>query len=216
MQGAQIEYCCGSILEGNFRNSRREGLCTLRLACKDYLKAEYKNGLAHGMGFAQFHNYGNFSRISYEGEFQQGQKFGYGEMLVSGLAQSPRGTDIEGGDAFAVFNGEWRNDLQYYGSFSGFGHKYMGFWRGRLMDKEGVYRTPEGKVYRGEIREGRFVGRGEFIDQAQIVKGDFQDNGDLNERGMISSNRPDYHFRDGIRRSGQGWPTSWSWKEDLA
>ena len=164
----QVEYCCGSIFKGNFKNSKREGLCVLRLSTKDYIKAEYVKGLRNGMGFAQYNEYEPFKMISYEGEYENDMRSGYGELML---------------DNGGVFNGDWKLDLQNYGTFQGMGHKYMGYWKGKLMDVKGIYKTPDGKVYRGEIQNGRFVGEGEFIDTTQIIKGKFENNGDLNEKG---------------------------------
>lgn len=165
---AEVTYCCGSKMKGSFRNSRREGLCILRLSTGDYIKAEYKNGLRHGMGYCQFNNYGPYKMISYEGEFEKEMKSGYGELLL---------------DNGAIYNGQWNQDLQVYGSFEGMGHKYMGYWKGKAMDIKGIYKTPEGKVYRGEIQNNKFVGQGEFIDKSQIIKGKFENNLDLQEKG---------------------------------
>jgi len=167
----QVEYCCGSIFKGSFKNSKRDGLCVLRLSTKDYIKAEYVNGLRSGMGFAQYNEYAPFKMISYEGEYEKDMRSGYGELML---------------DNGGVFNGNWMLDLQNYGTFQGMGHKYMGYWKGKLMDVKGIYKTPDGKVYRGEIQNGRFVGEGEFIDTAQIIKGKFENNGDLNEKGSLA------------------------------
>lgn len=177
-------YCCGSRIKGNFRNSKREGLCVLRLFTGDYIKAEYINGLRQGMGYSQFNDYGQFKMISYEGEYERDMKHGYGELLL---------------DNGAVYNGQWQANLQYYGSFEGMGHKYMGFWHGKNMDIKGIYKTPEGKVYRGEIQNNKFVGEGEFIDQSQIIKGKFEDNLDLQEKGKIINTEMEYEgqIKDG-------------------
>lgn len=179
LEQTSIRYCCGSVSTGNYRNSKRHGLCTLHLNTKDYIKAEYHNGLRHGMGFAQFNDYTPFKMISYEGEYEYDMKTGYGEMLL---------------DNSSTFNGEWVKDLQLYGNFDGNGHKYMGYWIGKMMDKQGIYRTPEGRVYRGEIRNGKFVGEGEYIDQdqQQIIKGKFEENGDLKEKGHIITPELEY------------------------
>ena len=74
------------------------------------------------MGFAQFNEYTPFKMISYEGEYEFDMKTGYGEMLL---------------DNSSTFNGEWTRDLQLYGNFDGSGHKYMGYWVGKMMDKQG-------------------------------------------------------------------------------
>ena len=165
---AELQYCCGSRIKGNFRNSRREGLCVLRLSTGDYIKAEYMNGLRQGMGYSQFNDYGQYKMISFEGEYERDMKHGYGELVL---------------DNGAIYNGQWQANLQYYGSFEGMGHKYMGYWKGKNMDIKGIYKTPDGKVYRGEIQNNKFVGEGEFIDQNQIIKGKFEDNLDLHEKG---------------------------------
>lgn len=172
---------------GSFRNSRREGLCVLRLSTRDYIKCEYKAGLRSGMGFAQYNDYGQFKMISYEGEYEKEMRSGYGELTLA-----------DG----SVFNGNWLMDLQSYGTFEGMGHKYMGHWRGKLMDVKGIYKTPEGKVYRGEIKDGKFSGEGEFVDKSQIIKGRFEANGDLNEKGRSESSRQDHQHRDGVRGAG--------------
>lgn len=123
------------------------------------------------MGFCQFNGYPPFKIISYEGEFEKDMKSGYGELLL---------------DNGAVYNGQWHQDLESYGSFEGMGHKYMGYWRGKDMDIKGIYKNPDGKVYRGEIKNNKFVGEGEFIDKTQIIKGRFEDNMDLQENGRLS------------------------------
>ena len=82
LKNATIEYCCGSKVVGNYKNSKREGLCVLNLYTKDIIKAEYSDGLREGMGFAQYNDYGPYKMISYEGEYEGDLKNGYGEMVL--------------------------------------------------------------------------------------------------------------------------------------
>ena len=137
------------------------------------------------MGFAQYNDYGPYKMISYEGEFEGDLKNGYGEMVL---------------DNGAVFNGQWQNGIQSYGSFEGMGHKYMGYWKGKLMDIKGIYKAPDGKVYKGEIQNGKFIGVGEFVDKDQIIKGKFEDNMNLSEKGRIITEEMEYEgqIRNGI------------------
>lgn len=180
----EVTYCCGSKLKGNFRNSKREGICVIKLNTGDYIKAEYKNGVRNGVGYCQFNDYFPFKLISFEGDFENDLKHGYGELLM---------------DNGALYNGEWSFNMQTYGTFEGNGHKYMGFWKGKLMDQKGIYKNPEGKVYRGEIKDGRFVGEGELIDETTIMKGKFENDGDIKEDGRLFTAEFEYegNIRDG-------------------
>lgn len=149
----------------------------MRISSNAYIKGEYVNGLRNGICFCQFENYEPYKTISYEGEFVGDMKNGYGQLLV---------------DDGSEYNGEWKNDLQSYGIFDGRGHKYMGYWKGKLMDVQGIYRSPDGKAYKGEIKNGKFVGEGELINGNEIIKGHFEKEGDLNEKGQIKTLQGEY------------------------
>ena len=56
------------------------------------------------------------------------------------------------------------------------GHRYMGFWKGYLMNHQGIYYDPKGKMYKGSFDNGKFKGEGELKDEQKLVVGHFEKN----------------------------------------
>ena len=108
--------------------------------------------------------------LVYDGDWEFDLKHGFGELSY------PDGT---------TYSGQWKHGKQLYGTFrSAKGHRYMGFWDGKLMDKQGVYYDPKGRIYKGEFEKGKFKGEGEMKQGAVKVKGHFDQN-QLNREGVI-------------------------------
>ena len=105
-------YACGSIFQGNYRESKKQGYGILRLSTGDLYEGEFLKGLRHGSGVMKYYSYGN-ECIVYDGDWEKDLRHGYGHFVCSNGSE---------------FSGQWIQGQQHYGMFSGSeGHKYMGY-----------------------------------------------------------------------------------------
>lgn len=168
----KIKYCCGSLFEGTYIDGKRNGTGKLNLHTGDYFEGDFRDGLRNGVGSMSFFNYSEINGIYYEGDYKNDLRHGYGTYECSD------GTE---------FFGRWKRGLQSYGTFEGKnGHKYMGYWNGKKMDQEGVFLDPDGKVYKGEISNDVFKGRGSLKIGAKVFHGDFEGQ-NVNKEGKIEN-----------------------------
>lgn len=117
-----------------------------------------------------YQKYGRYDKLVYEGDWKRGKRHGYGHLIGSDGSE---------------FHGNWEKGLQVYGQFSSpEGHRYIGYWKGPKIDKEGIYQDPKGKVYRGQISNGLLSGRGIMTQDDTTISGIFENN-KLNRRGKI-------------------------------
>lgn len=182
-------YACGSVYVGDFRESKKEGFGILKLSTGDIYEGDFLKGLRHGTGVMKYYDYSGIECIIYEGDWEKDLRHGYGHFKSS-----------DGNE----FSGQWVQGNQHYGMFSGAkGHRYMGFWNGYLMNHQGIYYDPKGKMYKGSFDNGKFKGDGELKDEQKVVVGHFEKN-QMNKEGRIEKKNYTYQGEI-IRDKPHGW-----------
>lgn len=76
-------YSCGTVYEGSFRESKKQGYGILRLSTGDIYEGEFKDGLRHGSGLMKYYTYGANQCIVYDGDWEKDLRHGYGNVKCS-------------------------------------------------------------------------------------------------------------------------------------
>lgn len=109
-----------------------------------YYEGDWRSGMLDGKGIMKVHG------STYEGEFGEDKKSGYGKMVFS---------------TGEIYEGDWRDDVQngagtmLYPS----GAKYAGGWKDGKRHAKGDMTFANGDVYKGNWAENSPNGQGQFI-----------------------------------------------------
>lgn len=149
---------------GELVNGVRQGYGVMTFSNRDIYDGDWDNGSMHGMGRYKFWNKTKERYThSYKGEFNHGVREGKGKMEYSN---------------HDVYQGTWQNDHRTGDGICWFadGSVFHGVWKFDQMIR-GVFRRPNGELYDGELKDGKYNGYGKlFWPSGNWFEGLFVDN----------------------------------------
>lgn len=163
----------------------RQGYGIMKFSNYDIYKGDWEDGKMQGIGTYKFFNskedrYTN----QYEGQFNMSVREGVGKMTYANRD---------------VYLGTWQNNCRTGSGICWFGNGdiFQGIWKLDQMIR-GVYRKPNGEIYDGEIKDGKFNGYGKLFwpRSGKWFEGIFSDN-KLYKGMMFSSDGKISEFKEG-------------------
>lgn len=212
----QYTYADGSILEGEFSNSRINGLCVKTHLDGSRSECFYtdgkRNGLltvkfSYGLIFTANYNNGKLDNNSAKFKFSNGDL--YEGSINNKLEYDGSGvlTYADGRKYVGQFKNGLRNGLatytfsdgkKYVGEFKNDiitgkgtisypdGSKYEGDWKNGFYDGQGTLIYESGDKYIGHWKEGKFSGQGKLIQGDNTYEGEWSDS-KLNGQGTCTT-----------------------------
>ena len=110
-------------------------------------EGEFKNGERNGYGKMEYKKEG-----LYNGEFKNGERSGHGKMEYGNR----------------TYEGEWENDMKHgLGKmiYKPSGASYTGNFKNDMFDGEGIYKFSNGAFHIGNMKEDAFKGQGKRVDK---------------------------------------------------
>lgn len=152
---------------GNFKNNKKIGWCIFFDFFSEYVyKGEIENYIEGQYGLYYNKKY----NISYEGEWLDNHKEGYGIEIYqkknkySGFFSSGQkeGIGVFHWNNDSTYEGEWANNcMNGFGIYkSSSGKLYSGSWKKNSMDGFGIYGIPKYRIYAGYFKENKKNGFG--------------------------------------------------------
>lgn len=148
--GTGICKLAGGEYRGEIVNGVFQGYGMMNFENYDLYEGDWDAGKMHGQGKYRFWDKKrDCYAMVYEGEFNHGVREGKGRMTYSNRD---------------VYLGTWQNDRRTGDGVCWFasGAVFHGIWQFDKMVR-GVYRTPDGVIYDGEIKNGQFEGYGKLF-----------------------------------------------------